>query len=258
MNIYIWKENSLCFTAEQANSTVQLTQNWTPTAVSLETSTDWKTWSSYTIGDIITLSNIWDKVYMRNTSTSTTGFSSSSATYEFVMSWSIAWSWDVTTLINKNWTDTLTEGYCFNNLFLDCTSLTVAPELPATTLTWWCYRDMFRRCSSLTYCPLLPATTLANSCYYEMFSQCTSLETLPTLPATTLLMYSYAYMFNYCSKIKLSTTQTWEYQKSYRIPTTWTGSTSTNSLYNMFGNTWWTFTWTPSINTTYYTSNTVV
>jgi hypothetical protein len=26
----------------------------------------------------------------------------------------------------------------------------------------------------------------------------------------------------------------------------------------MFSSTWWTFTWTPSINTTYYTSNTVV
>jgi hypothetical protein len=26
----------------------------------------------------------------------------------------------------------------------------------------------------------------------------------------------------------------------------------------MFTSTWWTFTWTPSINTTYYTSNTVV
>jgi hypothetical protein len=26
----------------------------------------------------------------------------------------------------------------------------------------------------------------------------------------------------------------------------------------MFLSTWWTLTWTPSINTTYYTSNTVV
>ena len=261
-NIYIGKKpyewNDLCFTANTAWSTVTLNKYWSPTEVSLETSTDWTTWSSYTIWDTITLSNIWDKVYWRNTSTSTTGFSSNSASYEFAMSWSIAWSWDVTTLINKNWTDTLTWGYCFRSLFLDCTSLTVAPKLPATTLTNWCYQDMFRRCSSLTACPSLPATTLSDSCYYEMFSQCTSLETLPTLPATTLLRYSYAYMFNYCSKIKLSTTQTWEYQTSYRIPTTWTGSTWTNSLYNMFGNTWWTFTWTPTINTTYYTSNTVV
>jgi hypothetical protein len=65
-------------------------------------------------------------------------------------------------------------------------------------------------------------------------------------------------MFRNCSKIKLSTTQTWEYQTEYRIPTTWTWTSWSSSLSNMFTSTWWTFTWTPSINTTYYTSNTVV
>jgi hypothetical protein len=65
-------------------------------------------------------------------------------------------------------------------------------------------------------------------------------------------------MFQSCSKIKLSTTNTWEYQTAYRIPTSWTGTTGTNSLANMFYRTWWTRTGTPSANTTYYTSNTVV
>jgi hypothetical protein len=65
-------------------------------------------------------------------------------------------------------------------------------------------------------------------------------------------------MFNGCSKIKLSTTQTWEYQNEYRIPETWTWTTATNALYRMFRTTWWTFAWTPAINTTYYTSNTLV
>lgn len=234
MNVYIWEEiPPLNFTANTANSTVQLTQNWTPTSVSLETSTDNVNWSSYTIGDTITLSNIWDKVYIRNTSETDTGFNidSSSNYYQFVMSWSISWSWDITSLLNKNWTNTLS-NYCFYKLFDSCTALTTVPELPATTLATYCY------------------------CY--MFNWCSSLEELPKLSATTLFVFCYNSMFRNCSKIKLSTTQTWEYQTPYRIPITWTWTTANFALNYMFDNTWWTFTWNISLNTTYYTSNTVV
>lgn len=223
----------LCFTANTAGSTVQLTKTWSPTAVTLETSIDGNTRTTYTIGNTITLSNIGDKVYFRNTSETTTGFSTDTSNYyKFVMTWSIVASWDTTSLINKNGTDTLSWGYCFGWLFLNCTSLTSAPELPATTIT--------------------------NNCYYSMFNWCTNLETLPELPATTLNNYCYNSMFRNCSKIKLSTTQTWEYQTTYTIPSWWSWTVGTNSLANMFTYTWWTFTWTPSINTTYYTSNTVV
>ena len=285
MSIYVWKDSwPLCFTAEQANSTVQLTQNWTPTSVSLETSTDWNTWSSYTIGDTITLSNVWDKVYWRNTSTTDTGLNiDSSNRYQFVMSWSIAWSWDTTTLLNKNWTDTLSlscfsllffsckslisspelpattlADSCYSQMFYWCTNLVTPPELPATTLAYWCYEQMFYSCTALTTPPKLSSTTPAVYCYSAMFRWCTNLETLPKLPATTLADNCYSTMFMGCSKIKLSSSKTWDYQTAYRIPTTWTGTTWTNSLYRMFYQTWWTFTWTPSINTTYYTSNTVV
>lgn len=91
-----------------------------------------------------------------------------------------------------------------------------------------------------------------------MFSGCSNLEALPALPATTMKNYCYRDMFRNCSKIKLSSTQTWDYQTKYRIPTSWTGSTATSWNSNMFSNTWGTFTSNPSINTTYYTSNTVV
>ena len=60
------------------------------------------------------------------------------------------------------------------------------------------------------------------------------------------------------SKIKISSTQTRAYQTPYRIPTTWTGTDASNALYRVFYQTWWTYTSDPSINTTYYTSNTVV
>ena len=67
-------------------------------------------------------------------------------------------------------------------------------------------------------------------------------------------------MFKGCTKIKLSTTSTSPYTKTYRIPYSGTGVmfTSGSSSTNMFANTGGTFTGTPSINTTYYTSNTVI
>ena len=147
---------------------------------------------------------------------------------------------------------------CYESMFNWCTSLTTAPELPATTLVYYCYHNMFRLCSSLTATPELPATTLAEWCYYRMFYWCSSLATLPELSSTNLAVRCYEWMFNSCSNIKLSTTQTWIYQTSYRIPTIWTWIDASRARLNMFTWTWWTFTWTPSKNTTYYTSNTVV
>lgn len=151
---------------------------------------------------------------------------------------------------------TSTSTYCCSNMFRNCTSLTTVPELKTTILTNYCYYQMFRGCTSLTVAPSLSATTLAISCYQEMFYGCTNLITIPELPAITLANYCYYYMFNGCSKIKLSETQTGEYMQEYRIPTTDTGTTATMALFSMFYNTGGTFTSTPTINTTYYLSNT--
>ena len=147
---------------------------------------------------------------------------------------------------------------CYEGMFFNCTSLTTVPELPATTLAQNCYTQMFMSCTSLTSAPILAATELARYCYYQMFYGCTALTVLPALPATTLANFCYRDMFNGCTGIKLSDTQTGEYQTPYRIPTSGTGTTASNALTNMFTNTGGTFTGTPSINTTYYTSNTVI
>lgn len=235
MSIYMWREHipqELCFTANSAGSIVRLQKTGSPTAVTLETSTDGNTRTTYTIWDTITLNNIWDKVYFRNTSETDTLFSvSGSSYYQFYMSWSISASGDINYLLNKNST---------------------------STLSYYCYYMLFEWCTNLITVPNLPATTLAANCYGTMFEWCTNLTTLPELPATTLADYCYNAMFYWCSKIKLSATQTWAYQTPYRIPITWTWTTANYALSSMFTSTWWTFTWTPSINTTYYTSNTLV
>ena len=91
--------------------------------------------------------------------------------------------------------------YCYLNMFQDCTSLTEAPALPATTLADSCYRGMFNRCTALTQAPALPATTLARGCYISMFWGCTGLTQAPALPATTLAPECYGYMFWGCTSL---------------------------------------------------------
>ena len=90
---------------------------------------------------------------------------------------------------------------CYYEMFSDCTSLVNPPELPATTLVGDCYAYMFYGCSSLTTAPSLPATTLAGSCYERMFTDCTSLVTAPVLPATTLSYKCYTAMFARCTSL---------------------------------------------------------
>ena len=146
---------------------------------------------------------------------------------------------------------------CYANM-LSSTKITAPPVLPATTLANSCYEYMFSNCDYLISAPALPATTLGNYCYEYMFSNCDMLEQLPELPATTLKMYCYLNMFVYCPKIKLSATQVDEYQTEYRIPTTGAGTTASSAMSGMFQNTGGTFTGAPTINTTYYTANTII
>ena len=185
----------LCFTADQDNSTLHLDKSGSPNAISLETSTDGNTWTDYTwsgnTGTTLTLTNVGDKVYMRAKNENQTIGSSSSKFYRFKMSGKIAASGNIQTLLRADGSRTDAPGYCYYSLFSDCTSLTTAPELPATTLVAYCYKSMFYNCSSLTTPPELPATTLARSCYESMFWGCESLTTAPELPATTLATSCY-------------------------------------------------------------------
>ena len=90
---------------------------------------------------------------------------------------------------------------CYASMFKGCTSLTTAPALPATTLPSTCYHSMFYGCTSLTTAPELPATLVSYQCYHSMFYSCTSLTTAPALPATTLATYCYYSMFQGCTSL---------------------------------------------------------
>ena len=194
----------LCFTAEEANSTLHLDKNGSLNAISLETSTDGSTWTDYSwtnkTGDTLTLANVGDKVYMRAKGENTTIGKSYNDYYKFSMTGKIAASGNIQTLLKADGSRTDAPGGCYANMFANCTSLTAAPELPATTIADNCYYHMFDGCTSLTQAPIISAMTLGYWSCIGMFSDCSSLHNA-VLPATTLVIGSYNYMFYNCSSL---------------------------------------------------------
>ena len=204
-------KNYLCFTANTANSTVELVKKGKAYNVIMQYSTDegesWQTidFSTATTTGTITLEKANDKVYFRNIrpASKVYGFSKDYSGgynhYQFVMSGSIAASGNVMSLVDSDVeTTTIPNEYCFADLFYECSALTSAPELPATTLKNYCYYEMFYRCTSLAKAPELPAMNLAEGCYYELFSCCKNLTIAPALPANELKEYCYFRTFEDC------------------------------------------------------------
>ena len=198
--------DALCFTAQEAGSTVKLTKVKSAPDVNLQTSTNGSSWTPYTVEDVITLANIGDKVYFKSLGSNERIGRSSSDYNMFVMTGKIAASGNVNSLLEEDEETARTislagKTYCYTRMFQNCSSLTQAPSLLATTLADNCYTRMFQNCSSLTQAPELPATTLNPYCYYSMFSGCTSLTQAPELPATILNPYCYSYMFKGCTSL---------------------------------------------------------
>jgi len=238
VEIYSAEEEDTCLTFSSPSSftleTHNASKNWDGT---LEYSTDKNTWSTWNGSQISAASDGTNyMLYLRGSNnTYITGSTNANGRFVFTGS-SISCSGNIETLLDY---DKVSQG-----------------EHPV--MASYCYQSMFYNCTGLTSVPALPATTLTESCYRSMFDGCTGLTSVPALPATTLKQYCYREMFRVCTGIKLSETQTGEYVNEYRIPTSGTGTTGTLALYNMFGSTGGTFIGTPTINTTYYTSNEVI
>ena len=187
------------FTAEEDNSSVGLA--FLSTNQTLEFSTDTTTWKRFDTSTNISLNN-GNKVYVRGMlSADNTG----SNLTRFKMSGKIAASGNCNAIWNYQDLNAPLKAYCGISMFQNCTSLTKAPELPATKLADYCYNSMFALCTSLTQGPkILPATTLTNWCYSNMFDGCTSLTVAPELPATTLTERCYQSMFLGCTSLTTS------------------------------------------------------
>jgi len=225
------------------------TKHWDGTLYYSTDTTTWNVWSGTS-----ELSSVGNKLYLRGTGNTRITYSSehrwvlTGSNIECIGNIENLLDWETVALGNHP----TMANYCFQSLFQDCTSLTTAPALPATTLVDSCYYGMFKGCSSLTTAPALPATTLANWCYASMFQDCTSLTTAPALPATVLADFCYNRMFDGCTAFKVSDTPTETYQYAWRIPTSGPGTAATNWNLYMLSGTGGTFTSNPTINTTYY------
>lgn len=186
----------LHFTAEQAGSTIS--QNVGKDGCSYSTSTDGISWEPYTLGTVINLTNVGDKVFWKGN-----GIENNSSTSIFNMTGKISAHGSAMSLIDEVGDITDMTGNNFCSMFENCTSLVSVDEdlLPATTLSIVCYRSIFENCSSLINAPDLPATTLSPSCYSFLFGGCTSLTTAPELPATELASACYYYMFENCTSL---------------------------------------------------------
>ena len=190
----------LCFTAEAANSSVQLTAVGSAPVVTLVKSFDGVNWEAYAVGEVIDLPSTGDCVYLAAGEGGNETFGSSSSAYhKFVINGLVAASGDITSIRRFDLEQTPLAKFCYISMFDGCTGLMSAPELPATTLASSCYNYMFSGCTGLMNAPELPATTLDNFCYRSMFSGCTGLTSAPELPATTLDSLCYGYMFSGCT-----------------------------------------------------------
>ena len=141
----------LCFTAESANSSVQLTAVGSAPAVTLVKSFDGVNWEAYTVGEVIDLPSTGDFVYLAAGEGGNETFGSSARRHnKFVINGLVAASGDITSLRRFDLEQTTLTNACYRNMFDGCTGLTSAPELPATTLNRYCYRFMFTDCTNLS------------------------------------------------------------------------------------------------------------
>ena len=192
----------LCFTAEEANSSVLLKKDGEQESIGLEYSSDRIHWNDFIVGTTkVTLSTVGEKFYLRAKGENETLSKGLSGCYHFKMEGKVAASGNVMSLLDAKMTRQDVPDYAFAQLFLDCGALTTAPKLPATKVGKSAYHFMFEGCENLTSAPALPATELGDCCYMCMFRNCKSLATAPELPATALANECYREMFNSCSSL---------------------------------------------------------
>ena len=192
------------FTAEKAQKFMMKT-NGNYNISGLEYSVNFGDWTTVEANKEVTFGGTNGDLRLRGTNTDGTASALDKySTITFTDSnVPVACTGDIRTLLDwDNYTTVNTENAMFIKLFENCSVLTSAPELPATSLAYNCYLCMFSGCTNLKSAPKLPAPTLTTCCYYGMFSGCTNLKSAPELPAEVLANQCYDSMFSGCTNLK--------------------------------------------------------
>ena len=193
----------LTFTANAAQ-TFKMATTGSYAISGLQYSVNHGTWTDVEANKGVTFGGTHGTLRLRGTNTNGTASNwNDYSTITFDNTVNVSCTGDIRTLLDyKTYKTVDTSNARFCKLFWNCTVLTSAPDLPATTLAEYCYYSMFNNCSSLKVAPALPATTLAASCYENMFISCSNLQEAPELPATNLTNSCYFSMFERCSSLK--------------------------------------------------------
>lgn len=198
-----------CFTALEENSTFELARSSTD-AINLvfETSPtgNYGSWTSFTYGDVRTLSKVGDKLYIR-TQVNKNQLNNINAYSFFKMSGKIMASGNINSLLNQHFDSTNVQytTHTFYRLFNNCISLIELDQLPdqdVLGISSYSFAYMFYGCSGLVKAPVLKYKTLKNSCYQRMFSGCKSLTTLPDIQAETLDIQCFQQAFSGCTGLQ--------------------------------------------------------
>ena len=189
----------LTFTAEGAQ-TFKMKEYYGYTISGLQYSVNEGEWKNVVADEEVSFGGTNSTLRLRGTNIyGTASAPSKYSTITFDPYVNVSCTGDIRTLLDyKNYKTVDTKNARFCNLFKNCTALTSAPDLPATTLASCCYGAMFFLCTNLVNAPALPAETLADECYSAMFFRCTNLVNAPALPAETLEKGCYNAMFNGC------------------------------------------------------------
>lgn len=203
------------FTIEslEDNNTIKIGKNKSPNNLSLSYSTnDGETWTSLTISSAqdITTINTGDKIIFKGVNNSIANAWDSYYRFNSSKNFKVYGN-AMSLLFGDNFTSNseFTSGTTFNlcGLFYGTTTLTDASNLilPATTCTLSCYNGTFRGCTSLTVAPQLPAIYSAQDCYSSMFEGCINLEEAPAINLTNMSQASCKRMFCMNRNSKITT-----------------------------------------------------
>lgn len=163
--------------------TISLNKTGNPTVVELEYSLDrgatWTVWQEDANGNRSLGLNAGQRMYVRNTSEISTGFSTGSDNYYcFFSSHKVYAKGNIDSLLCKNVSNAVHTNYCFLRLFTDFHNLQSSPDFSIQNIAVGSYDMMFVRCINIEsiYVPLNPR----QSSYYFMCYGCTNLREIKT------------------------------------------------------------------------------
>ena len=110
-------------------------------------------------------------------------------------------------------------------MFWECTSLTEASVMSATTVDDYCCHNMFYGCTSLVKAPDLLASTLVENCYYDIFAGCSSLnyvKCLATDVSATNCLTGWLFSTPATGTLVVASGSTWAVEGTNGIPDGWT------------------------------------